>query len=128
MHGKLGQTYVHGAYGNLCVCNAAQRTAARHIGTVGKNLHRRARLRAHPAEQRGGYAVGGVFLVGVELYHYALVHVGAVVAVRIFGVVGMLRMGIIRRYHEALRHHGKVFFFALAKVERYAAQKIAQYV
>ena len=37
-------------------------------------------------------------------------------------------MGIVRRYHEALRNHGKVFFLALAKVERYAAQKVAQNV
>ena len=59
------------------------------------------RLLAGPAEQGGGDAVGGIALIGVELDDHATVHHRPVVGIGVLRVVGMHRMGVVRRDQEA---------------------------
>ena len=54
VHGKLGQTYIHGVEGNLSVRNIAEGAAAGHIRAVGIILERHARLFADGEENRCG--------------------------------------------------------------------------
>ena len=101
VHGQLGKADIHRVHGDVGGADVAQGGAAGQVGPVGKALGRHAGLSAELRKGRGGDRVGGVALVGVVLDDDALVHLGSVVPVGIFGVIGMDGMGIVRRDEEA---------------------------
>ena len=67
-----------------------------------------------------------ILLAGVHLDHNALVHVGAVVHIGIFRVVGVHGVGVVGAEHEAGRHRTVEVLIAGADVLRDAVQYIVQ--
>ena len=96
------------------------------IGTVGKILQRDTGAGGKLLCHGHAHAVAGIFLAGVHLDHNALVHVGAVVHIGIFRVVGVHGVGVIGAEHEAGRHRTVEVLIAEADVLRDAVQYIVQ--
>ena len=102
VHGQLGKTNIGGGNGNVGKGNVAQSGATGEVSAVAVGLHRYIRSGTDLAENRGGYTVGAVTLVGVEFQHDTVVNNGGVGGIRIFRMVGMQGMGIVRRDHKGL--------------------------
>ena len=103
MHGQLGKADVHRIHGDVGGADIAQRGPAEQIGAVRVMLHRHARPAADLRKDRLAHRVGGVLLVGVVLDDDTAVDHGAILAVGVLGVIGMHRVGVVRRDHEAGR-------------------------
>ncbi|MNF86573.1 hypothetical protein D3C84_690140 [compost metagenome] len=74
--------------------------AAAHVAADHKALHRDFFGHAQVAEEPGGFAVGGVALVAVDLDHRAGVEFRAVVGVVLVGVVGVYAVGVVGRNQQ----------------------------
>ena len=126
MHGQLGQADVHAVHGYLCHGKVAQSAAADLIGTVGKILQRDTGAGGKLFGNGHAHAVAGVLLAGVHLDHNALVHVGAVVHIGVFRVVGVHGVGVVGAEHEAGSHRTVEVLIAGADVLRDAVQYVVQ--
>ena len=126
VHGQLGQADVHAVHGYLCHGKVAQSAAADLIGTVGKILQRDTGAGGKLLCHGHAHAVAGVLLAGVDLDHDALVHVGAVVHIGIFRVVGVHGVGVVGAEHEAGSHRTVEVLIAGADVLRDAVQNVVQ--
>ena len=126
VHGQLGQADVHAVHGYLRHGKVAQSAAADFIGTVGKILQRDTGAGGQLFGNGHAHAVAGVLLTGVDLDHNALVHVGAVVHIGVFRVVGVHGVGVVGAEHEAGRHRTVEVFIAGADVLRDAVQHVVQ--
>ena len=84
------------------VGDVAQGGPAGHIRAVGELLHRHVRPAAQGRKDRLGRAIGGV--ADAVLDDRAAVHRRAVGGVGVLRVVGMDRVGVVRRHHEAVGH------------------------
>ena len=75
----------------------------RHVGAVGKRLHRHPRFETDLAEEGRRNRIRRVVLIGVVFDDHAAVHVRAVPGVGVLRVIRMLCVGVVGRDEEALR-------------------------
>ena len=108
------------------IWNLLKKNAADLIGTVGKILQRDTGAGGKLLCHGHAHAVAGILLAGVHLDHNALVHVGAVVHIGVFRVVGVHGVGVVGAEHEAGRHRTVEVLIAGADVLRDAVQYIVQ--
>ncbi|CAI8924519.1 hypothetical protein EMIT0180MI3_360038 [Priestia megaterium] len=97
VHGERRQADVHGAHAQVAGGDRADGRAAAHVAAHHEALHRYFFGHAQMTEEPGGFAVGGVALVAVDLDYRAGVEFRAVVGVVLVGVVRVHAVGVVGR-------------------------------
>lgn len=108
----------------------SQRTAARLVRTIGKDLYRYTGTPADGTEKPPSQPSGGIFLTGVELDDHTAVEVRPVLRIGLFGKVGMDGMAVVGTEQQAagqgltlrLRAHAQDF----GRPGKYVGKETAQ--
>ena len=125
MHGQLAHANIHHGHQDLAAQQVAQGAAARHIGTVGKGLHRHPGLFADGGKGGTGQAAGGVALAGIVLEDDAAAHVHRQLLVALFRVVGMDGVAVVGAEQQAVGAGADALLLRHTKALLNAGQHIA---
>src|SRR5881394_580025 len=97
VHGERRQADVYGAHTQVAGGDRADGRTTAHVTAHHEALHRHFFSHAQVTEEPGGFAVGGVALVAVDLDHRASVEFRAVVGIVFVGVVRVHAVGVVSR-------------------------------
>ena len=109
VHGEGRQADIHGAHAQVAGGDRANGRATAHVTAHHEALHRHFHGHAQVAEEPGGFAVGGVALVAVDLDHRPGIELGPVVGVVLVSVVGVNAVGVVCRHQQGFLDRAYVF-------------------
>src|SRR5450830_2035315 len=96
VHGEGRQADIDSTYAQVAGGDRADGRTATHVAAHHEALHRHFLGHAQVAEEPGGFAVGGVALVAVDLDHRPGIEFRPVVGIVLVGIVGVHAVGVVR--------------------------------